>query len=155
MDEIKKRKAKFLITLSSGIFIGMIAGVAGLNALVSYKIDSCQQKIKHLEADIEDRDVHLKKLEESINKRKFILKDIEVVLHYEGDDLDKIALKKHITAKFSHLLGKEVRSIDIETVEQVIDKRIFKMDGKELKLRVNKIMLNEVLKIWITASPSE
>jgi|GEM_PF-495660 len=154
MDKIKRGMTNFFLSLAAGVIIGALAGAAGFNALVSYKVDEYHQRIKHLEAVVEDKEARLKKLEESIkefskSKGSYMLTNIEVILIYEGDDLEKTTLEKNIKAKLDHLLGREVKSIDIETVEQVIDNRIFKSDGKEFKLKVDKILLDEVLKIWV------
>lgn len=150
MDRIGKETIKYFITLTIGILIGMVIGAVSLNTLISYRIDEYFKEITYLNSVIEDKDVRLKKLEESVNKRKFILGSIEIILICEeGDEIDKITLNKHIKEKFNNLLGKEVRNIDIEMVAEVIDKRIMKVDENEYKLNVKKILLAEELKIWV------
>lgn len=71
------------------------------------------------------------------------------LLDYEGDELDKIALEKSIQGKYGQLLGKEVGAIDIDLVAEVVDERIMKLEEREYKLKLKKIMLAEVLKIWV------
>ncbi|MDK2800301.1 MAG: hypothetical protein PWP27_698 [Clostridiales bacterium] len=150
MDEIKKSKLKFILCLLTGMVIGVLIGITGLNALVSYRIDQYHKKIRSLETVIEDNNVRLKKFEESMkNRNKFILKDIEIFLLYDGDDMEKISLEKHIKEKYNMLLGKEVKNIDIEMVAEVIDKRIMRIDENEYKLKVTRLMLSDVLKIWV------
>jgi len=87
--------------------------------------------------------------EESVNNRKFVIKSIEINLIYDGDEIDELALEKHIKDKYNNLLGKEVKNVDIDMVGEVIDKRIMKLEDREFKLKVNKILLSEVLKIWV------
>lgn len=134
-----------------GIIIGILLGAACLNALVSYRIDAYLEEIEHLKTVIEDKEIRLKKLEESVNKRKLILKDINVVLIYEGDEMDKIALEKHIKEKYTKLLGKEVKTIDLDLIGEIIDNRIMKINNKEYSLKLNKIFLSDILKIFIEA----
>jgi MFS superfamily sulfate permease-like transporter len=149
MVRIKRVSYKFFLTLITGIIIGLLMGMAILTVLISYRIDQYHEEIQHLRNVIEDKDVKLKKLEDSINKRKLILKDIKVVLIHEGDEIDKITLIKHIKEKYNILLGKEVKNIDIDMVEEVIDKRIMKISKKEYRLNVTKIILIDTLEIWI------
>jgi MFS superfamily sulfate permease-like transporter len=149
MVRIKRVSYKFFLTLITGIIIGLLMGMAILTVLISYRIDQYHEEIQHLRNVIEDKDVKLKKLEDSINKRKLILKDIKVVLIHEGDEIDKITLVKHIKEKYNILLGKEVKNIDVDVVEEIIDKRIMKISKKEYKLDVTKIILTDVLEIWI------
>jgi hypothetical protein len=154
VDKMKKGYIKFLLSIWFGILIGFISGAVCCNAFISFKVDKYYQDIKKLETAIEDRDSRLRKLDESIkelmkNKKKYIVTAIEINLVYDGSELEKMEIEKHIKEKFNHLVGREVKSIDIETVEQVIDKRIFKLDGKEFRLKVDKIVLDENLKMWI------
>lgn len=150
---MKNTVIKYFSTISISIVIGMFLGALSLNSLISYRIDEYHKNITYLESVIEEKDIKLEKLEESINNRRFILKTIEVVLVYNGDDeedeIDKVTLEKNIKAKYSNLIGKEVKTIDIDLVEEVIHKRIMKIEDNEYQLMVKKIVLTDVLKLWI------
>ena len=149
MDKMKRRLA-LAIFLITGIISGTILGAAAVSTLVSYRIDSYHTKIRELEASVEDRDMQLNKLKESINKSRFVLKNIEIVLEYEGDEIDRITIEKHIKDKYRNLLGKEVRSIDTDILMEVVDKRIFKLEDREYSLKVDRLVLAEVLKLWVS-----
>ncbi|MCX7922650.1 MAG: hypothetical protein N3B21_11675 [Clostridia bacterium] len=151
MKSLRPKMAIFFIT---GLTCGILVGTAGLSALISYRIDTYHQKIRQLETVIEEKSTKLQKLEESINKRKFILKDIEISLLYEGYELDKIEIEKSIKEKYMHLLGKEVKSIDVDMAVEVIDKRILKIQDREYRLRMNRLMLSDILKIWVKVEPA-
>lgn len=138
--------------LICGIVVGMLAGIAVFSLLVSYRLDQYYQEIRQLELANDEKETRLQKLEESVNKTKYILKKIEVFLIYDGDELDKIALEKIIKEKYGQLLGKEVASIDIHLVAEVVDDRLIKLEEREYKLELKKIMLAEVLRIWVEAS---
>lgn len=142
-------KLKYFISIISGISIGIIIGSSIIVALVSYRIDKYYEEIQKLNVAIEERDERLKKLEQSLNNKKLILKDIEIVLIHEGDEIDKITIEKYAKDKYIKLLGREVESIDVDIIEEIIDKRIFKLKNKEYKLKVTKIILTDILKIWI------
>ncbi len=148
MGKIKKRSIAFLVTLLAGTIIGAILGTVVLNALISYRIDQYVRQIQYLEGIIQDQEIRFKKLEESINNKKLILKDIKIFLIYE-DEMDKIVLEKYIKEKYTSLLGKEIKTIDVDLVTSVIDKRIMKISGKEYQLKVTKIILTDTLAIWI------
>lgn len=152
MDRLIKTFYKYSLTLTLGILIGILLGTLSFNAFISYRIDKYFKEITYLKATIDEKDVRLKKLEESINKKRFILGNIEINLLYEGDEIDRVTLEKHIKQKYSNLLGKEVKNIDIEMVSEVIDNRIMKIENKEYKLKVKKILLAEELKIWVEIS---
>ncbi|WP_120167916.1 hypothetical protein [Thermohalobacter berrensis] len=149
MARIKKKYLSFFLTLIVGNIFGIIIGISIMTTLVSFRIDKYHEKIKYLENVIEDKDTKLKKLEKSINNRRFILQSIEIILIYDGDDLDKISLEKNIKEKYKNLLGKEVQKIDIDMVKEIVDQRIIKLDDKIYKLEVTKLVLSNVLKIWI------
>ncbi|RKD33214.1 hypothetical protein BET03_09585 [Thermohalobacter berrensis] len=146
---MKKKYLSFFLTLIVGNIFGIIIGISIMTTLVSFRIDKYHEKIKYLENVIEDKDTKLKKLEKSINNRRFILQSIEIILIYDGDDLDKISLEKNIKEKYKNLLGKEVQKIDIDMVKEIVDQRIIKLDDKIYKLEVTKLVLSNVLKIWI------
>jgi len=149
VDKIKIRLA-LAIFLITGFISGLFIGAAAISTLVSYRIDSYHARIRELEISVEDRDAQLEKLKESINKSRFVLKDIEIVLEYEGDEIDRITIEKHIKNKYRNLLGKEVRNIDTDILIEVIDKRIFKLEEREYSLKVERLVLTEVLKLWIS-----
>ncbi len=132
-----------------GMVVGILAGIAVFSLLVSYRMDQYYQEIRQLELANAEKEIRLLKLEESVDKTKYILKKIEVLLIYEGDEFDKIALKKSIKEKYDQLLGKEVGNIDIDLVAEVIDQRIMKLGEREYKLKLKKIILTEILKIWV------
>lgn len=149
----KMKKGYILFTLLTGLIAGIIAGALLITSLVSYRMDKLYENLANLEKEISDRDAKLKKLEESINTMYFVLQDIEIVVEFSEedmeDDMDKIEIEKAIKEKYTELLGKEVKSIDPDLVVKVIDGRIFKLEGKEYRLKVNKLLLSEILKLWV------
>ena len=135
-----------------GVITGVLVGIAAMSTLVSYRLDMYINEITLLKNTIQDKNARLEKLEESINTTKFILKDIEVVLIMEAGEnngVHKIDIEKNIKEKYTSLLGKEVKNIDAEMVAEVIDKRIFKIEDSEYKLRIDKIILTEILRLWV------
>ena len=149
----KMKKGYILFTFLTGLIAGIIAGALLITSLVSYRMDKLYENLANLEKEISDRDAKLKKLEESINTMYFVLQDIEIVVEFSEedmeDDMDKIEIEKAIKEKYTELLGKEVKSIDPDLVVKVIDGRIFKLEGKEYRLKVNKLLLSEILKLWV------
>ena len=155
MARVISIKLKYFVSIISGIIIGVIIGASIIVALVSYRIDKYYEEIQKLNVAIEERDERLKKLEQSLNNQKLILKNIEIVLTYKEDEedkedkIDEITIEKYAKDKYIKLLGREVESIDVDIIEEIIDKRIFKVKNKEYKLKVTKIILTDILKIWI------
>lgn len=135
--------------LSTGIIIGVIMGATILSVFISYRIDKYHEEIQYLKNTIEDKDIKLKKLEEAIDKWRMVLKDIKINLEFQGSEIDEIELIKHIREKYNNLLGKEVKGIDIHMVDGIIDNRIMKLGKNEYKLKVRKIVLTDILEIWI------
>lgn len=153
MEKVNLMNIKHFVSILSGIIIGIIIGAFIIIALVSYRVDRYYEEIQKLNASIEERDEKLKKLEQSINRQRLILKDINVILTYEGDEIDKITIEKYAENKYHKLLGREVETIDVDIIEDIIDNRIFKVSNKEYRLKVTKIILTDILKIWISAEP--
>ncbi len=149
MDKIKKRIYKYSITLLTGGIAGFLAGVVLLGLLVSYRFDCYHQQIAKLESRITDDAVKVKKLEDAVNSKKYVVKDIEVILGFTGHDLDKITLEKSIREKYSSLLGKDIKSIDIDMAAEVVDKRVMKLKDGEYKLKLEKLLLSDILKLWV------
>ncbi|MFW6029194.1 MAG: hypothetical protein ACOCRO_02950 [Halanaerobiales bacterium] len=153
MESIKTKKLVYFIMFISGFVLGVIIGISSLTALISYRIDEYYQTIKKLESDIEDKSTRLVKLEEKLNEAqeesKFILKEVQVFLDTTEDEIDKIALTKHIKEKYTSLIGKEVATIDMEIVNEIIDNRIFRLESDEYQLKVEKIFLSDILMVWV------
>jgi len=151
---MKKIKSfSYLILLITGFICGVVLGCSAVSALVSYRVDTYIERIKYLESDIEEKNLKLEKYQESINNKKFILRGIELNIklsQINEEEFDSIIVEKTIKEKYKELLGKEVKSIDIDLVAGVIDKRILKVDGKEYQLKVDRILLSDVMKLWIT-----
>jgi hypothetical protein len=151
---MKKIKSfKLLIIFITGFICGCVFGSAVINSLISYRIDTYIEKIKYLESDIEEKNIKLEKYQESINNKKFILKSIDLNIKLSKiseEEIDLILVEKSIKEKYKELLGKEVKSIDIDMVSEVVDKRILKLDGKEYQIKVDRILLSDVMKLWLT-----
>ncbi len=152
MRYFKKKTGYFLIIIT-GFICGLLTGISGFSLIASTRIDSYKSQIKSLETKLEQRDAQFEtlnsKLEEAIKNKKLILKDIDISLLYEGDEFDKITVEKYIKNKFTHLLGNEINNINLDTVSEVIDKRIFIIDDRHYSLTVTRITLSETLKLFI------
>ena len=148
----------FIICFVTGLLWGVIIGAVSISMLVSYRMDSFYERIAYLENTIADKNEKLAKLEKSINNSNIILKDIEIELEFGGlsseqiNQIDSIEIEKTIKEKFRPLLGKEVKGLDPDILQQVIDKRILKFDDVEYQLTVNKLILTDVLKLWVEVS---
>lgn len=149
MAQLKTKVIKFIICFITGLAIGIILGALVLSTLVSYRLDEQYRKITYLENIIQDKDSKLEKLESSINNRNIVLKDIVIELNFDGDEIDKIDIEKTIREKYASLLGKEVKSLDEDLIIEVVDKRIFKIEDKEYKLQVSRLVLTETLRISV------
>jgi hypothetical protein len=108
-----------------------------------------------LEHTISDKDEKLSKLEKSINNANIVLKDIYIILEFtnlskeQTDQIDNIKIEKAIKEKYASSLGKEIKSLDADILVQVIDKRILKFNSTEYQLTVKKLVLSDVLKLWV------
>lgn len=150
MASVKTRINRNFTLLSTGFLVGMMLGLLMLSFLISYRIDEYQQRITYLETIIEEKDIRLIKLEESINQTKVVIKEIVVNLDFgEEETGDRLTLEKHIREKYNNLLGKEVKSIDIEILAEVVDMRIMKIGDKSYQLHVSRVLLTELLILWI------
>ncbi|AET66081.1 hypothetical protein Desor_0374 [Desulfosporosinus orientis DSM 765] len=153
MKPLTKNGLKLKSCFFAGIIVGVIIGAAALNIVISNRMDSFYKQIAYLEQIIQDKNAILEKFEKNFNTRSLRIKRIDVVLDFRGDEIDRINIEKSIKDKYSSLLGKEVNSIDPELIIEVADKRILKIQGKEYKLKANKLIITEVMKIWIGIEP--
>ncbi len=156
MGKVEKKKGiAFALSFSTGALAGVIIGVALITMLVSYRIDVYHKEIRNMAILIEEKNIKLKKLEESINNRKYVLKSIDVIVNTNGDELDKTDIEKAIKEKYTVLIGKEVKNIDMELIPSIIDKRRFVINDREYRIRVDRVLLTEIMKIWIQAEVEE
>jgi len=148
----------FIICFITGLLWGSIIGAVSISMLISYRMDSFYERITYLENTITDKDEKLAALEKSINNSNIVLKDIEVILEFgdlsevQIDQIDNMEIEKAIKEKFRSSLGKEIKGLDADILLQVIDKRILKFDGAEYQLTVNKLVLTDILKLWVKVS---
>ena len=158
MGKIRKGAYPFVICFITGLLWGVIIGAVSISVLVSYRMDSFYERIAYLENTIIDKDEKLIKLEKSINNANIVLKDIEIILEFTDlsedqiNTIDNIQIEKSIKEKFRSSLGKEIKNFDADILLQVIDKRILKFDGAEYQLTVNKLVLTDILKLWVKVS---
>jgi len=130
------------------MIIGGLVGIITYNSLVSYRIDEYHQKIKTLELLIEDKNLRLEKLEDTIDKNKLLVKNIQISLNHKEDDLTRIGLEKNIRETLNKFVGKEVHNVDAEMLWEVMDNRIIKIADKEYKIKINKLVISETIMIW-------
>lgn len=138
------------ICLLTGLASGFLIGITLLVFLVSYRIDEYYERIIYLETQLEDKNTQLRQLEKSINKSKPVLEEIEVNLELNQDQLDELTLKKYVAGKYVSLIGKEIESIDINLALEIINDRICRLEEKEYRLCVNKMVLSNKLQIWVS-----
>lgn len=160
VKKIKNRNEgyKFIICFITGLLWGTVIGSLGISILVGYKMDVFHEKITLLEHTIEDKNEKLSKLEKSINNANIVLKDIAIILEFinlsdeQIDQIDNIEIEKAIKEKYTSLLGKEIKNLDADILMQVIDKRILRFNNGEYQLTINKLVLSDVLKLWVGVS---
>ncbi len=153
---MKTIAVKFLISSITGLLAGILIGCTAMTCLVSYRIDSYHEKIVSLENTVEETKIKYTKLKESLeelDKNKFIVEDIVVYLIYdnvEKDIFDKIQFEKYIKKQYESILGKEVDTLDMELLTNVVDRDVFILEEKEYRLKVERILLSKVFKIWVS-----
>lgn len=159
--KIKNKKGtgyKFFICFITGLLWGTVIGSVGISMLISYRMNTFYEKIAYLEHTIADKNEKLEKLEKSINNSNIVLKDISIILEFTDlseeqiNQIDSIQIEKAIKEKYRTLLGKEIKVLDADILMQVIDKRILKFNNAEYQLAVHKLILSDVLKIWVGVS---
>ncbi len=161
MGKIKQKGYPFIICFMTGLLWGVILGAISISLLVSYRMDSFYEKIAYLENTIADKDEKLAKLEKSINNKETVLKDVEIVLEFTDfneeqiNQINSMEIEKSIKEKYRSLLGKEIKGLDAEILFQVINKRILRLGGTEYQLTVNKLVLTDILKLWVQVSKIE
>lgn len=153
MRPLSRNRLRSSSCFMAGVLIGILIGAVSFMLVVSYRMDLLYKKITYLEQILQDKNAILKKFEKNINTKSLTIKGIEVVLTFGGNEIDKMQIQKVIKEKYISLLGKEVKKVDPDIVVEVIDKRILKIGNRDYKLKVNKLLLTEILKIWVTAEP--
>lgn len=151
MERLKRHYA-YAVYLLTGLCGGLLFGAACVMLLIGHKLDDAYRQISYLQATSNEKDVRLQKLEDSFNTRKFILKKVEVHLQCEGDNTENTGLEKYIRERCHNLLGKKVNDIDTDLVLEMLDNRIVRMDSIDYKLTVQRIILSDILQLWVKAT---
>ncbi len=157
-DNVQMRRIayRFLICFITGLIGGILMGCTLMSTLISYRIDKYHEEIIKLKTHIDENDAKYNKLKESfdsMNKKKFLVSDIEVFLickDNEEDDFDKMQLEKYIKDRYQDLLWKEVKNIDMDLVVKLVDEDVYRIENKDYKLGVNRVLISDVFKIWVT-----
>ena len=137
-----------------GILVGIEIGVLLWNLLLAGKIDDLYKRNRYLETMVEDYRTKLEKLEQSQQETEQTLKDIIVEINVD-DDIEKMVLQQAVKQKYSVLLGKKTKEIDIDLVIEVVDKRLFRTDKYQYQLHVDRVVLSSELTLWISAIKQE
>ncbi len=153
MERLSRGRYALPVCLLTGLLGGMLVGASLVALLLGYRLDDSLQRISQLQAAVNEKDARLAKLEESVNKKKFIVRRIEVVLLFSGDETERTPLDKYVKDRYSSLVGKEVGSIDTDLVAEVTDNRVVRLSSRDYRLSVGRILVSDVLKIWVTAVP--
>jgi len=153
LDRMKRSQRSCLLCLRAGFLIGLLAGWLSLTVFVSARLDDYHRLIRQYVSAITEKDTRLKKLEASlaaVQKRRHILQDITLHLEYSGGEIERIALEEYARAKFSGLLGKEVKDIDVELIGTIIDGRLAVVEEKEYVYQLHYAVLTESLILWLS-----
>ncbi|OGO78543.1 MAG: hypothetical protein A2Y23_13185 [Clostridiales bacterium GWB2_37_7] len=140
-----------LIIFAVGFIFGTILTLAITTVFLSYRIDKFHQQIEGLQNSLAERSIQLQKLNESLDKRKFILRDIEIIIDSPMDEADANLIQTSIKEKLNTLIGKEVKTIDTELISEIIDKRILITAIMQYKLKLKRLILSDSLRIWVEA----
>lgn len=143
----------YALFFSTGLILGLLGGALGILTLVGYRIDLYQQEINKLSYELQEKDLRLVKLEDIIDKKKLLVKDVQLEVVFKGDPFDKMRLEQSIKTKLMKLIGKEVKNIDMEIMEEMIDQQIMQIDDKLYKTRLTKLLVTELVKIWVVVDP--
>lgn len=146
---IKKGYFYFLIF---GMIIGGMGGILAINTLLSYRIDSYIQEITDLKISIEEKNEQVEKLNETLNSRKYIVKDVEIHLECKEKHIDELLkkdLQKKIKDSVKNVIGKEVRKIDVEMLWVVLEGRVIRIGDFSYTLKIKKLLVSETVMIWV------
>lgn len=148
----KKRHSEFFLFLLLGIIIGGLTGILSMNVLISSSMDQYHKKINELRNMVEEKDVQLEKLNETIHNSKIIIKGIEIKFESKeihDDEIFKQQVEKVIKEKLKIIIGKDLENIDMELLSGIIDKRIINIENKDYMIYLNKMLVGEKIKIWL------
>ena len=148
----KRRHNEFFLFLLLGIIIGGLTGILSMNVFISSSMDQYHKKINELNNMVEEKDIQLEKLNETIHNSKIIIKGIEIKFESKeihDDEILKQQVEKVIKEKLKIVIGKDLEKIDMELLSSIIDKRIINIENKDYMIYLNKMLVGEKIKIWL------
>lgn len=144
-----KHQRAYAICLSAGFVLGLLSGAFSILALVSCRVDLYHEQISRLSFELQEKALRLAKLEDTLDKHKLLVKEVQLELVFTGEQLDKMSLEQKIKAKLTNLIGKEVKNVDVELIGGMLDQQIVQADGRLYKVSLTKLLISELLKVWL------
>ena len=153
MERLSGKRLSCLIFFITGLSGGIMLGAIATAVYAGHQLEQAYSQVTVLQVSLKEKDDRLKKLEDLANPKKQIIKNVEIILQFEGDDLEKTYITQAIKDKYICVVGKEIRTVDPDILPEVIDNRILLINKHRFKVTVQRIVLSDVLKIWAVANP--
>ncbi|KAB3531829.1 hypothetical protein [Alkaliphilus serpentinus] len=140
------KKHKFL----SMFLLGFLLGLALMNLFHSHTLDRLYRMQKQLTTQLLDKEIKLERFTQKAIKEDIpLIKDLNILIEFDGNVLIKDAIERNIRFYLSDLVGREVSEIDGEMIYKIFHNRILQIEGKEMKVTVKYLIINEVITISV------
>ncbi len=143
-------------SLFLSLFFGFLLGLAFMNLFHLHTLDNLYRNQTQLTNELMDREIKLTRLTDSMEKQRVVLiKDIEIAVEYEGNQLTKDKIEKSVQFFLVELVGKELSMVDGEMLYKIIDERIIEVEDKRIQLNMKYLILSEKISIALAAKTLE
>ncbi|SDJ82481.1 hypothetical protein [Natronincola ferrireducens] len=144
------------LTLTAVFAIGFILGLTVMNLFHLHTLDRLYRVQNQLTNQLLDKELKLERLNESIQSNKAsIVKNLIVDVEFEGNLLLKDEIQKNIHFYMADLVGRELWRVDGEMIYKILEGRIFEIENRQVRLRVQYIIISEEIRISVKAQMIE
>ncbi|MEG6615669.1 hypothetical protein V6C27_04405 [Peptococcaceae bacterium 1198_IL3148] len=152
--------SKELKRVTAALLIGIILGLAGMNAYVSKEFERLSAKNKALEQQVRNQLMDLEELKAEKQQNNKIIKDIKVTVElFEDNNLPTFERTSVILdgeSKIDNLLmdlkGQKINHVNYNLIPKMINGREFVSEGRRYILNTNVVIVTDELHIHATAS---
>ncbi|MBM7614761.1 hypothetical protein [Alkaliphilus hydrothermalis] len=138
--------------LLSVFTLGLFLGLAIMALYQMQTLDRLYGIQSQLTTELLDKEIKLERLNENIKKQSLIIvKDLDILVNYNGNPLVKDEIKKNIQFYLSDLVGRDLDSIDGVMIHKILQQRIIGIEDKHFKLLVDYIIISQKISVSVSA----
>lgn len=140
-----------ILVICSAFILGIILGSSTINLIIGLQLDQLLYEKKKLIAQVNNQQVKLKKLEQSLAQRKKpVIQNIKIKITTKLDKHTQQSLEEKLFLLLNSLIGREIAKVDTELLGTTLENRIIKTENENYQLNLNWIVIHPTAEFSFT-----